>query len=146
MGELLVHVHVDPKIEQAHVTAACVEEHGGIDLVLVGHDVEAIALLVGDQGIERDVGCRFFGTQEIIGGHGGPCLEGETACCPDGGKVRFERDVLGTVFLAAAAFAGEAQPDHCNHKGADERFAHQFPQVYFSRRNHLYAKVVKKIG
>jgi hypothetical protein len=134
---LFVHVHVDPEVQQTHVAAACVEEHVGVDLVLVGHDVEAIALLVGDQGIEGDVVRRFFRTQEVVGGHGRPGLEGETAGSPDGGEIRFERDVLGIVFFAAAALAGEGKPDHCNHKGADERFAHQFPPVHFSRCNHL---------
>jgi hypothetical protein len=142
-----MHVHIDPQVQQAHVTAACVEEHGSVDLVPVRHHVEAIAFLVGDQGIERNVGRRFFRTQEIVGGHGRPGFEGETVCRPDGREIRFERDILGGVLLfTATAFACECQPDHCNHKGADERFAHQFPQVYFSRCNHLYAKVEKKIG
>ena len=134
---LLVHVHIDPQVEQAHIAAACVEEHGSIDLIPVGHHIEAIAFLVGDQGIEGNVGWRFFGAQEIVGGHGRPGFEGETVCSPDGREVRFERDVLGILFFTAAAFAGERQPDDCNHKGADERLAHQFPQVYFSRCNHL---------
>jgi hypothetical protein len=135
---LLVHVHIDPKVQQAHVAAACVEEHGSVDLVPVGHNIEAIALLVGDQGIEGNVSRRFFSTQKVVSGHGRPGFEGETVCCPDRRKIRFERDILGGVlFFAAAAFAGEGQSDHCNHKGADERFAHQFPQVYFSRCNHL---------
>jgi hypothetical protein len=134
---LLVHVHVDPQVQQAHIATTRVEEHGGVDLVLVGHDVQAIPFLVGDQGIEGNVSWRFFGTQEVIGGHGRPGFERETVCSPDGGKIRFERDIFGVLFFTAAAFAGERQPDHCNHKGADERLAHQFPQVYFSRCNHL---------
>jgi hypothetical protein len=142
-----VHVHIDAQVQQAHVAAACVQEHGSVDLVPVGHNVEAIAFLVGDQGIEGNVGWRFFGTQQVVGGHGRPGFEGETGCRPNGGEVRFKRNVLGGVlFFAAATFAGDRQPDHCDHKGTDERFAHQFPQVYFSRCNHLYAKVIKKIG
>ena len=60
--------YVDAQVQHSEVAVvAVIQIHVGVDLVVIGHHVDAVAFLVGDQRIERDVVACFFGTQGIIG-------------------------------------------------------------------------------
>jgi hypothetical protein len=129
---LTLFVQIDTKVEQTEVTTAIVQIDSGVHFVLIRHDISAIAFLVGNKRIERDVISSLFCPQEITSGVGWSCFQGKAIGRPDGGKIRFKRDVGSFVFVAASAFTGESKPNYCDQQSTDERSAHQFPPFYSS--------------
>src|SRR5258708_40219665 len=91
-------VGVGTQVEEPEITAAIVQVNGGIDLVLIGQNISAIAFLVGNQSIERDVIRCFFCSENINSGIGRSDFQGKAAGRPDGGKTRFVGHAV-SVFL-----------------------------------------------
>ena len=134
--------YIDPQVQQPEVAIiAVVEVHRGVDLVVVGHHVDAIAFLISDQRIERDVVRCFYGTQGIISREGGAGFKGKAAGGPDRGEICLEGSI-GVLFFATAAFAGVGQAHNRDQKSTDEHLAHQFPPFYSSRCKHLRTNIV----
>ena len=53
-------MQIDTKVKQTEITTAIVQIDGGVHFVLVRQDISAIAFLIGDQRIERDVISSLF--------------------------------------------------------------------------------------
>src|ERR1700744_1561759 len=83
----------------------------------------------------------IFGSDGIRSGVGGARFQGKTTGGPDGNEIRLEGNI-GLFVVTTPALAGECQTDHCDHKGTDERFPHQFPHFYGSWYKHLSTNIV----
>ena len=133
--------HTDLQVQQPEVVAvAVVEIHGGIDLVVVRHDIDAVAFLIRDQCVERDVVRRLNSAERKVAHHRRPCLEGESVGSPDGSEISVH--FVLCFFLSTAAHAGRSETYHCNHKGTDEGLPHQFPKSYGIWCKHLRTNIV----
>jgi hypothetical protein len=126
------------------VAAAVVQINvGGVHLILIRQDIDAVAFLIGDQGVEGDVVILLFLSEHVASGVGRACFQGKTIRRADRDKIGLQGGV-GVLFLfSAAAFTGKSQPDHCDQQGTDERLAHQFPRSYGSRSKHFRYKYSK---
>jgi len=85
-------MHPDPQIQQLKIgLAGTVGQSGYVDLVLIGHDEDAIASFVGNQGIEGDRGLCSFLAQEEAAAIVGRGFEGEITRRTDRGKFSLYR-------------------------------------------------------
>lgn len=135
-------MHVDTQIKQAEIAAGVLQVDSRIDLVGVWQDIEAVAFLVGNQGIERDVFAGCLRPGDGTAGKRGTCFKREIAGRPDRGEVRLQMDCIGFLVIAAA-LACKSQAEHSNHNRTNGPFAHQFTQSYRSPYNHLSTNIVK---
>ena len=130
-------MHFYPEIQQLKAwldAAVCNTRH--VDLILVRHDEDAIALFVSDEGIEGDGSlclllCLFLSQEEATTISRGRS-EGEITGRADGGKLGLEGNAFFFLFVSAAAFACKSQTNHCKQEGTDNCVSQYLSHPYGS--------------
>ena len=103
-------MHFDAEIQQLEAWLnAAIRYTWHIYLVFIRHDKDAVALLVGNEGIERDGSLCLFLPQKEAAAIGRGRFEGEIAGRADGGKFGFKGNVPVVLFVSTAAFARKSQ-------------------------------------
>ena len=106
-------MHFDPEVQQLQAGLyAAVRYIRHIYLVFVRHNEDAVAFLVGDEGIEGDRGLCLFLSQEEAAAIGRGRFQCEIAGCADGDKFGLQGNVFTVLFVSAAAFACKSQSYH----------------------------------
>ena len=83
-------MHPDPQIQQLKIgLIGAIGKSGYVNLVLIGHDENAIAPFVGNQCIEGNGSLCPFLTQEEAAAVVGRGFEGKITRCADGGEFSF---------------------------------------------------------
>ena len=117
-------------------------EGGTIDLILVGDNIYAIALLNSHKGIDRKL-IGLFEPAETVGTtiHRAT-LQGKIIKASNGRKSCLP----GIVLLVSATLTGKCNDNHHNQEAADRSVAYHFSHSAFSNSRHTASKIVINFG